>query len=399
MQFFIHIFLSILALVNTANAVILGVESITPFFLEQQGIKKDACIGIVANQTSKTSNKQSSVGFLVKKGFNITHIFAPEHGYDGKTLAEKGVRDTIDSLTRIPIISLYRENGPKIIDPKLLATIDCIFFDLQDVGMRHYTYISTLYKLMESALTASKPIIVLDRPNPQGSSMEGPLVQKGFESFISIAPIPLKHGMTAGELATYFNTYFFNKKVKLFVVPMKNYNRSSQNFKMLAPLSPNIKSQQAIWGYSFLGLLGEVQPFDVGVGTKHAFVMIALPEKILSTAGWKNIEPLLSLHAIKTKSLKYHKKEKKQRFEGLLLEITDPEKIRTNFLFESILKVCFDEKIKTQFMPNFDKAFGTPLFRSSFLSGKKYKSDEQSLKAFYKRAQSIFLYEPWPSLV
>jgi uncharacterized protein YbbC (DUF1343 family) len=399
MQNLAALFLVLFVTIINAQDFVLGVEAIEPAFLEQQQIKKDARIGIVANQTSKTLSKQSSVESLIAKGFNITHIFVPEHGYDGKVLAEKEVKDAVDPRTNIPIVSLYRTDGPKEVDLQLLEKIDCILFDLQDVGMRHYTYISTLYKIMEVAAKTQKPLIVLDRPNPLGPLMEGPLVQKNLISFISIAPIPLKHGMTIGEIALYFNTFLMHKKVKLSVVVMKNYQRDKPElFTMLAPLSPNIQTRHAIWGYSFLGLLGTISPFDVGVGTENAFSLIALPEKMLSRAGWKKIGGTLSEYGIKIKPFKSHKKEKKKQYEGLLLTITDPTKIRTNDLLEAILKLCVDEKIKLNFiLPSSDKAFGSPLFRKSVFAKKKYLVNEKALDGFYQKAQTIFLYKPWPT--
>src|SRR5207249_6044556 len=142
--------------------------------------------------------------------------------------------------------------------------LDCLVFDIQDSGMRHYTYISTLLNTMKIAAEYKKPYIVLDRPNPLGGMMQGPLVQPDLISFISIAPIPLRHGMTIGELAHYFNGHILEKSAILHVIPMHDYNRMN-GFAgtFLHQLSPNLLSLQSCYGYSFLGLLGEVEPFDV----------------------------------------------------------------------------------------------------------------------------------------
>ena len=194
-------------------------------------------------------------------------IFAPEHGFDGKSHAAQEIKDGRDVKTKIPVMSLYGKGTGKKVDPEMIKNIDAFFFDIQDSGMRHYTYISTLFTILKAAEEEKKKVIVFDRPNPLGKAMEGPLVESSLISFISIASIPLRHGMTLGELAEYFNQHVLEKQAALTVVPMKNYDRTVGIEHLHAPLSPNIASKESCHGYSFLGLLGEVKPFDVGVGT------------------------------------------------------------------------------------------------------------------------------------
>ncbi|MES2181763.1 MAG: exo-beta-N-acetylmuramidase NamZ domain-containing protein, partial [Pseudomonadota bacterium] len=133
-------------------------------------------------------------------------------------------------------------------------------FDIQDSGMRHYTYISTLYHAMKVAAQYNKQMVIFDRPNPLGARMEGPVVTQQLKSFISIAQVPLRHGMTVGELAWYFNKYELEKPAELHVVRMHGYDRRArfvaQN-ELAQPLSPGLRTEQACYGYSFLGLLGE----------------------------------------------------------------------------------------------------------------------------------------------
>ena len=231
----------------------------------------------------------------------VKYIFAPEHGLNG-TLAERDVHDAIDAKTHIPIISLYGNGTGKMISDAQMNDLDLLIFDIQDSGMRHYTYISTLLNTMKVAAEYGKAYIVLDRPNPLGSLMEGPLVDQSLISFISIASIPLRHGMTIGELALYFNRYVLKKAAPLQVIKMENYDKST-GFAgtFIHQLSPNLQSLQSCYGYSFLGLLGEIEPFDIGIGTPMAFRCITLPEAVVVPKGmWLRLQAVLSSFGVRS---------------------------------------------------------------------------------------------------
>jgi uncharacterized protein YbbC (DUF1343 family) len=301
-------------------------------------------------------------------------------------------------------VSLYggHDRG-KVIDASLLKDIDIIFFDIQDSGMRHYTYISTLYQVLESAAAHGKKIVVFDRPNPLGSVMEGPLVEPTHISFVSIAEIPLRHGLTMGELAEYFNTYVLKKRAALTVVPMKHYERTALFSCMKAPLSPNIATPPSCFGYSFLGLLGEIKPFYVGVGTEHAFQLITLPESLqIPDSLWQTLALQLKSHGIQTKAHRVFSEKKNQFFNGLKIEINDINQVNA---FSALLLVISSIKkagIEVEFSKLFDKCAGSPKVRA-YLAGtithlQFSKEINEQLQQFFPKAQSVLKYLPKPEM-
>ena len=161
--------------------------------------------------------------------------------------AEKEVEDSVHTNTNIPIVSLYGHGTGKKIVAHKINDLDVLIFDMQDSGMRHFTYISTLLHAMRAASQHNKHFVVCDRPNPLGLAMEGPLVDDGLKSFISIAAIPVRHGMTVGELATFFNTHELKTPLNLSVIKMSNYNRRVWPFKGIqTPLSPGLRNEKPV---------------------------------------------------------------------------------------------------------------------------------------------------------
>lgn len=382
----------------------LGVENIpTSLFKKVCPHKKnDSCmVGLITNQTGVDQKGVRTIDILVQRGCALRYIFAPEHGLNG-VLAERDVHDSVDKKTGVPIISLYGNGSGKMIAPEYLNTIDFLMFDIQDSGMRHYTYISTLLNTMKIAAEHNKPFVVLDRPNPLAKVMEGPLVAPELISFISIAPIPLRHGMTIGELAWYFNKHVLDKPAVLHVVKMKNYNRT-QGFvgELVHQLSPNLQSLQSCYGYSFLGLLGEIEPFDVGVGTPMAFRCIALPENMhVPHDVWERLQTILSSFGVQ--SFPYHhintKNKKKNR--GLRLEFSDINDLHAFELFITILQFFKKEKITFSFSAAFNKAVGTKdvqeLIAGNVSERQFFRHIHKDLQRFHRRAQSSFFYQPAP---
>ncbi len=154
-------------------------------------------VGVVTNQSGILKDKRHLVDFLLSKNINVQKIFAPEHGFRGTADAGELIKDGKDSKTGLPIISLYGDNKkPK---PEQLKSIDVLVFDLQDVGARFYTYISSLHYVMEACAENNITLIILDRPNPNGDLIDGPILEKEFTSFVGMHPIPVLHGMTMGE--------------------------------------------------------------------------------------------------------------------------------------------------------------------------------------------------------
>jgi uncharacterized protein YbbC (DUF1343 family) len=237
---------------------------------------KDKKIGIVTNQTGILSNKTHLVDFLLEKKIAIQTIFAPEHGFRGTADAGEHVVDGKDQKTGLPIISLYGDNKkPK---PAQLEGIDVMIFDLQDVGARFYTYISSLHYVMESCAENDVPLIILDRPNPNGRIVDGPLLEKEFTSFVGMHPIPLLHGMTIGEYAKMINGEKWLKdgiQCKLTVIPCSNYKRE-MDYSILAKPSPNLPNDQSINLYASLCLF-EGTNVSMGRGTEKQFQIYGSP--------------------------------------------------------------------------------------------------------------------------
>tara|TARA_R110002126_G_scaffold129047_2_gene271724 strand:+ start:254 stop:1513 length:1260 start_codon:yes stop_codon:yes gene_type:complete len=241
-----------------------------------EALLKDKKIGIVTNQTGILSNKTHLVDFLLSKNTNIQSIFAPEHGFRGTADAGEHVIDGKDSKTGLPIISLYGDNKkPKA---EQLAGIDLMVFDLQDVGARFYTYISSLNYIMEACAENHIPLVILDRPNPNGEIVDGPILEKEFTSFVGMHPVPLLHGMTIGEYAQMINGEKWLKNnipCKLTVIPCSNYNRK-MNYSLPVKPSPNLPNDQAVNLYASLCLF-EGTNVSVGRGTEKQFQIYGSP--------------------------------------------------------------------------------------------------------------------------
>ena len=237
---------------------------------------KDKKIGVVTNQTGILSNKTHLVDYLLEKNIAIQKIFAPEHGFRGTADAGEHVVDGKDSKTGLSIISLYGDNKkPK---PEQLAEIDIMVFDLQDVGARFYTYISSLHYIMEACAENNIPLLILDRPNPNVSIVDGPILKTSYNSFVGMHPIPLLHGMTIGEYAQMINGEKWLKnevQCKLTVIPCINYNRK-MNYSLPVKPSPNLPNDQAVNLYASLCLF-EGTNVSVGRGTEKQFQIYGSP--------------------------------------------------------------------------------------------------------------------------
>jgi uncharacterized protein YbbC (DUF1343 family) len=242
-------------------------------------------VGIVANQTTIVNPGMVGlpgiepvhlVDLLLSKNINVTKIYAPEHGFRGTADAGELIKDGKDTRTGLPIVSLYGDNKK----PKLehLKEIDVMIFDLQDVGARFYTYISTLHYVMEACAENNIPIIILDRPNPNGNLVDGPVLEIENKSFVGMHPIPVLHGMTIGEYGQMINgEKWLAKGVKctLAVIPCLNYKRTMPYVLPVKP-SPNLPNAQAINLYASLCFF-EGTNVSVGRGTDKQFQVYGSP--------------------------------------------------------------------------------------------------------------------------
>jgi uncharacterized protein YbbC (DUF1343 family) len=240
-------------------------------------------VGIVTNQTGTVTyfkeNEllyESIVDFLIEKKVSVQKIFAPEHGFRGTADAGELIIDGKDTKTGLPIISIYGNN--KKLKPEQLDGIEVMVFDLQDVGARFYTYISSLHYVMEACAEKNIQLIVLDRPNPNGSIVDGPILEKEFSSFVGMHPIPTLHGMTIGEYAQMINGEKWLKdgiQCELIVILCSNYNRKVAYSLPVKP-SPNLPNDQSINLYASLCLF-EGTNVSVGRGTEKQFQIYGSP--------------------------------------------------------------------------------------------------------------------------
>lgn len=233
-------------------------------------------VGVVCNHTA-TIGITHVVDSMIRAGIQVKRIFSPEHGFRGDLPDGYHIGDAIDKATGLPIISLYGDN--KKPDRKHLEDLDVLLFDIQDVGVRCYTFISTLHYIMESCAETDVPLIILDRPNPNGHYVDGPLLNPAFRSFVGMHPVPLVYGMTIGEYGQmikgeqWINQAF---ELQLTVIPIKNYNRKLPYY-LNKPPSPNLPNMRAVWLYPSLVLFEGTQ-ISIGRGTEMPFQLIGHPE-------------------------------------------------------------------------------------------------------------------------
>lgn len=257
---------------NESEKISVGAERSELYLSKLQGKK----VAVVGNQTSVIGSTHL-VDSLQKLGINIVKAFSPEHGFRGVADAGEKVNSSVDAKTGIPIVSLYGSN--KKPTQEQLKGIEVIVFDIQDVGVRFYTYISTLHYVMEAAAEAKIPVIILDRPNPNGHYVDGPVLESTYKSFIGMHNVPIVYGMTIGEYGQMINGegWLSGELVcELSVIPIKNYTHQSQ-YSLPIPPSPNLKSDKAINLYPSLCLF-EGTVVSVGRGTETPFEIYGHPD-------------------------------------------------------------------------------------------------------------------------
>jgi len=256
---------------NQKTQIITGADQISEYLPFLKGKR----VAMLVNQTS-IIGKKASVDSLLSLGVNIVKVFGPEHGFRGNASAGAKVNNEVDQKTGIPIISLYG----KIKRPtqEHLADVDVMIFDIQDVGARFYTYINTLAHVMESCAENGKELIILDRPNPNGYLVDGPILEKSLYSGIGMFPIPIAHGLTIGEFAQMINGegWLPNKvQCKIRVIKIANYNHDMTYALPVFP-SPNLNSQQSILLYPS-NCMFEGTILSQGRGTYIPFTVLGAP--------------------------------------------------------------------------------------------------------------------------
>ena len=349
---------------------------------------KNKTVAIVANQTSLLADKTHLVDFLVQNNIKIKHIFAPEHGFRGTADAGEYVKNGIDTKTGLPIISLYGDNKkPK---PEQLQGVDIVLFDIQDVGVRFYTYISTLTYVMEAAAENGKEIIVLDRPNPHDGYTDGPVLKEKWTSFVGLHKVPVVYGLTIGEYGKMVNGEKWMKnavQVKYTLIPMMNYNKNKR-YPISEKPSPNLPNDQSINLYPSLCFFEGTQ-VSVGRGTDFPFQVYGSPwlkNQEFSftpkpTSGAK--DPFLNGKLCYGKDLRQFPEIK--------------GKLDLSFVIDAYQN--FDKKTQDFFLKNlwFDTLAGTDELRKQIISGTPEaeirKSWQKDLENFEKIRRKYVLYE------
>jgi uncharacterized protein YbbC (DUF1343 family) len=350
---------------------------------------KGKTVGIIANQTS-TIGRTHLVDSLVELGIKIQSVFAPEHGFRGNASAGEKIKDGVDKKTGLPILSLYGSNYKPSADK--LKGLDIVIFDIQDVGARFYTYISTMSHMMEACAENGISMIVLDRPNPNGHYVDGPILEKESASFVGLHEVPIVHGMTVGEYAKMVNGEGWLKngiKCNLTVVEMDNYNRN-EVYELPIPPSPNLPNQKAIYLYPSLCFF-EGTEVSEGRGTDKPFQQFGYPKMPNSNTSFtpKSIEGVA----------KYPKLENK-KCSGLDLS-TLPEdslrnlgKINLNWLI--VTYQSYPQKDKFFKADFFDKLAGSSVLREQIIAGKPEEeirdSWEEELSEFVTIRDNYLIY-------
>jgi beta-N-acetylhexosaminidase len=295
-------------------------------------------IGVIANHSSVLENGEHLIDYLFKtKKVKIISAFGPEHGFRGDAPAGEKIETSIDERTGIKVYSLYgKTNKPT---SEMLKGIDVLIFDIQDVGARFYTYISTLYLCLESAAENKIQFIVCDRPNPiGGDKVDGPILKQEFKSFVGIAPIPVQHGMTIGELALYFNDLIESEKnirADLIVLQMENWKRNQlfdkTELNWIKP-SPNIVKLETALVYPGTCLF-EATNISEGRGTHSPFLQIGAPfinnhELIeeLKKLNFNSVDiQTVQFVPVDIPGMSINPKFENQTCNGILIKVKDPE--------------------------------------------------------------------------
>ncbi len=348
------------------NSLVVGAQQYAKY-LPQLKSKR---VGLVVNQTSMVGQTHL-VDALLTKNINITKIFAPEHGFRGDHDAGAHVKNAVDSKTGIPLISIYGKN--KKPNQAALADVDVIIFDIQDVGVRFYTYISSMHYMMEAAAEQGIEFLVLDRPNPNIAYVDGPILEPEFNSFVGMHPIPVLHGMTVGELAKMIKGEgWINKApdLKLTVIPVDHYTRKSAYSLPVKP-SPNLPNDQAIALYPSLCFF-EATPISIGRGTDFAFQVIGYSP---ITLGDFSFIP----RAIKGAAL--NPKFKNQTVQGLDLRQANITGLNLTYLINAYTELSKNNISFFERADFMDKLAGTNKLRLAIEAGQSEAQIKQSWQA------------------
>lgn len=392
---------------NTSRKIYTGLDCLEKNSFSELNERR---VGLITNQTGLNQHGIQNVDlFLASPHVNLKAVFSPEHGFEGKVKAGEKIMSERESNSGIRFYSLYGKTRKPT--PKMLRDIDVLVFDIQDIGLRSYTYMSTMGLAMEAAGEQGIDFIVLDRPNPLGGQkIDGNILDQRFSSFIGMYPIPYVHGLTPGELATLINeSKWMNSMCKLSVIKLGNWKRnmSWKDTKLnWIPPSPNVpKSTTPIFMVA-TGIMGELGIFSIGIGTDFPFELMGAPwiqkDQFIEKMNQLNL-PGVSFDPVTfspTKGL-----FKGEEVQGVHIKITDLERaelIKIQFHFMEIHQQLYPDKNPFELTtPNqlsmFNKALGTDQILEVF--SKKFKVEDiarfltPDLSNFRKMSKTFYLYE------
>mgnify|MGYP001399752211 CR=1 FL=1 len=358
-----HLFFLLVMLASfgcNTQKLTLGVERTEIYF----PLLKGKSVGVIGNQTSMISDTHL-IDSLLSLKIDVVKVFSPEHGFRGIEEAGANISNEVDSKTDLTIVSLYGRNKKPTL--KELTDIEILVFDIQDVGARFYTYISTLHYVMEAAAENNIPLIILDRPNPNGHYVDGPILDTDFRSFVGMHPIPIVHGMTIGEYAKMINgEHWISTVCNLTIVEMEYYTHNMHYDLPIKP-SPNLPNSRSVNLYPSLCLF-EGTTVSIGRGTDYPFQHFGAP--------YLNSE--YSFTPKSGEGSKYPKNENKicygtdLRFQEIYLAT-----LNLNWLISSYNNCPNKEKF---FNPFFDKLAGNNVLRKQIIEGK----NAQEIKATWQ---------------
>jgi uncharacterized protein YbbC (DUF1343 family) len=367
-------------------------------------------VGLITNPTGVTGSLLSTIDALYgASGVKLVALYGPEHGVRGDADAGKLVANYTDRATRLPVYSLY--GGTRKPTREMLRGLDALIYDIQDIGVRSYTYISTMGYAMEAAAENGLEFIVLDRPNPlTGSRVEGPLLDQTFKSFVGMYPIPYIYGMTVGELARMINEegWLTNGiKCKLTVVPMTGWTRSmwwEETGLQWIPPSPNIPRATTPMFYVMTGLLGELGTVNHGIGYSLPFELVG--------ATWID-GPVLAAHlnsrrleGVEFRPIFYHPfNDGESRYQGVQIHVTDRDKVNLTAVQLHILEALYElypnfniySRAKRDRLESFDRIFGTSNIRHDLVTYTRVADILAKIQAknsdFIRKREKYLLYD------
>lgn len=370
-------------------------------FSDSLALVRHARLGLVTNQAGVDAAGVSDVVRLRGGGLELVSLFSPEHGFRGAAAPGAPVSNGVDSVTGLPIYSLYGQNTAPT--QAMLAGVDVLLVDLQDVGARYYTYLATTIGVMRAAARDGKRVVLLDRPNPIGGAVQGNVLDTAFTSFVGILPIPMRHGMTLGELARLANAEL-GLGADLTVVPVMGWSPAmalDQTGLPFIPPSPNLRSLEALFHYPGICLF-EGTNLSVGRGTDHAFEQVGAP--------WMDTTKVLArlraahLPGVRFAGVRFRPKKPGDakypdiRVAGIRLTVTDRttyDPTATAVAMMAVIRDVHPDQFRWS-AGQFDRLAGTSALRVDLASGASPAAVMEGwpagLQAFAVRSQPALLY-------